>query len=208
MTSSSAPPTVSAAKALTKACQVLTGIITGIIADGELHDKEILMLNTWLRANAQVTETWPGNAIARLIQEALADGRICEEERQHLLTELQAIVGNDFCESGAVDNEVAVLPFDPEAQLETGMRVCFTGVFVYGTRSACEKLACKQGLEPMSGVSKKVHALIVGTHISPDWANTSYGRKIMRAMELRESGHDIRIVQEQVWLESLKNLLL
>ena len=191
--------------ALTKACQVLTGIITGILADGQLHDKEILMLSTWLRANAEVTETWPGNAIARLMHEALADGYISEEERQHLLTELQAIIGNDFCESGAVDAEVANLPFDPAAHLEPGMRVCFTGVFVYGTRSACEKLACKQGLEPMSGVSKKVHALIVGTHISPDWANTSYGRKIMRAMELRESGHDIRIVQEQVWLESLKN---
>lgn len=194
--------------ALTKACQVLTGIITGILADGQLHDKEILMLSTWLRANAEVTETWPGNAIARLMHEALADGSISEEERQHLLTELQAIIGNDFCESGAVDAEVSNLPFDPAAHLEPGMRVCFTGVFVYGTRSACEKLACKQGLEPMSGVSKKVHALIVGTHISPDWANTSYGRKIMRAMELRESGHDIRIVQEQVWLESLKNPLL
>lgn len=194
--------------ALTKACQVLTGIITGILADGQLHDKEILMLSTWLRANAEVTETWPGNAIARLMHEALADGSISEEERQHLLTELQAIIGNDFCESGAVDSEVSNLPFDPAAHLEPGMRVCFTGVFVYGTRSACEKLACKQGLEPMSGVSKKVHALIVGTHISPDWANTSYGRKIMRAMELRESGHDIRIVQEQVWLESLKTPLL
>lgn len=194
--------------ALTKACQVLTGIITGILADGQLHDKEILLLSTWLRANAEVTETWPGNAIARLMHEALADGSISEEERQHLLTELQAIIGNDFCESGAVDAEVSNLPFDPAAHLEPGMRVCFTGVFVYGTRSACEKLACKQGLEPMSGVSKKVHALIVGTHISPDWANTSYGRKIMRAMELRESGHDIRIVQEQVWLESLKNPLL
>ena len=142
------------------------------------------------------------------MHEALADGSISEEERQHLLTELQAIIGNDFCESGAVDAEVSNLPLDPAAHLEPGMRVCFTGVFVYGTRSACEKLACKQGLEPMSGVSKKVHALIVGTHISPDWANTSYGRKIMRAMELRESGHDIRIVQEKVWLESLKNPLL
>ena len=194
--------------ALTKACQVLTGIITGILADGQLHDKEILLLSTWLRANAEVTETWPGSAIARLMHEALADGSISEEARQHLLTELQAIIGNDFCESGAVDAEVSNLPLDPAAHLEPGMRVCFTGVFVYGTRSACEKLACKQGLEPMSGVSKKVHALIVGTHISPDWANTSYGRKIMRAMELRESGHDIRIVQEKVWLESLKNPLL
>lgn len=141
--------------ALTKACQVLTGIITGILADGQLHDKEILLLSTWLRANAEVTEAWPGSAIARLMHEALADGSISEEERQHLLTELQAIIGNDFCESGAVDAEVSNLPFDPAAHLEPGMRVCFTGVFVYGTRSACEKLACKQGLEPMSGVSKR-----------------------------------------------------
>lgn len=190
-------------RALNKACQVLTGIVTGIVADGHLHNMEIQMLSTWLGSNESVTHTWPGCAISRLLKEVLADGQITEEERQHLLAELQALVGNDFSDSGSADSELAKLPFDLDPVMSQGMRLCFTGEFVYGTRNACERLALKHGLEPIKGVSKKINALVVGTHISPEWVNTSYGLKIMRVMELREEGHPILIVREQHWIEKL-----
>ncbi|GGH62259.1 hypothetical protein GCM10010975_26770 [Comamonas phosphati] len=191
-------------RSLTKASQVLTGIVTGIVADGQLHDMEIQMLSGWLTAHQEVTQNWPGSAIAKLVQQVMADGVITEEERAHLVAELQAMVGNDFAETGSVSDEIIQLPFDDTtSRLAIGSRVCLTGTFVYGTRNACERLAIQAGLEPSSSVSKKVHALIVGTHISPDWVNTSYGTKIIRAMELREEGHAILIVRERDWLNSL-----
>lgn len=193
-------------RALTKASQVLTGIVTGVIADGQLHDMEIQMLSAWLSSNSAVTRTWPGSAIATLVQEVLADGHISEEERQHLLSSLQSLVGNDFAEAGSVSTEVAALPFDAGTFFfEPGQRLCFTGAFLYGTRNACEKLATKAGLEAASSVSKKLHALIVGSHISPDWINTSYGLKIARAMELRDEGHRILIVHERDWIAGLQH---
>lgn len=191
-------------RALTKASQVLTGIVTGIVADGQLHDMEIQMLSAWLSANKTVTSSWPGSAIAALVGQVLADGHVSEEERQHLLGNLQSLVGSDFSETGSASAEVCALPFDTGTLSFTpGQRLCFTGEFLYGTRNACEQLAMKAGLETAASVSKKLYALIVGSHISPDWVNTSYGLKIARAMELRDEGCGILIIHERDWITAL-----
>lgn len=191
-------------RALTKASQVLTGIVTGIVADGHLHDMEIQMLHAWLSANKAVTVSWPGNAIATLIQHVLADGHVSEPERLHLLGNLQALVGSDFSETSSVSAGPCALPFDTGTLSFTpGQRLCFTGEFLYGTRNACMHLATKAGLETVASVSKKLHALIVGSHISPDWVNTSYGLKIARAMELRDEGCRILIIHERDWIAAL-----
>lgn len=188
-----------------KSAQVLTGIITGIVADGQLHDMEVQMLSTWIGAHPDVTQRWPGSAIARHLTEVLADGVITTDERAHLLLTLQQLVGSDFAETGAVDSGVAALPFDETAPTPLrDSRICLTGEFVYGTRSACERLAEKAGAVPVASVSKKVHYLVVGTNISPQWVNTSYGTKILRAMELKQEGHPIGILRERHWLELLQ----
>lgn len=188
-----------------KSAQVLSGIITGIVADGQLHDMEIQMLSTWISANPEVAQSWPGSAVARYLAEAMADGVITAEERTHLLHTLQQLVGSDFAESGAVDPAVTALPFDETAATPfQNSRICLTGEFLYGTRSACERLAEKAGCTPVAAVSKKVHYLIVGTNISPQWVNTSYGTKILRAMELRGEGHQISIIRERDWLNRMQ----
>lgn len=191
-------------RALTKASQVLTGIVTGIVADGQLNDLEVQMLSTWLGSNSEVVDVWPGSAIARLVREVLEDGIITEEERLHLLVELQRLVGMDFAQTGSVEPGVVELPYDDDAPVAVGgRRVCFTGEFVFGTRAACQRAIEKLGGTPVAAVSKKVDYLIVGTHVSPDWVNTSYGQKIMRAMELRDEGHAILVIRERRWIESL-----
>lgn len=190
---------------LTRSAQVLTGIITGIVADGVLHDMEVQMLSTWLAENAEVTRAWPGSAVARHLGEILADGVITADERTHFLETLQHLVGVDFAETGSVTPEVAELPLEDSAPVnfhECG--VCLTGEFLYGTRSACERATEKTGAIPLQNISKKVAYLVVGTHVSPAWINTSYGRKIMRAMELKQAGHSIAIISEQRWLEALQ----
>lgn len=192
---------VLANRALTRASQVLTGIVTGIVADGHLHDLEIQMLSTWLSENSEVAGVWPGSAIALQLQMVLADGVITSDEREHLLRELRALVGCDFDETGSVSPGTDGLPYDHECEvLLRDVGVCLTGEFLYGTRAACERLTEQVGGLPMSSVNKKTAFLVVGTHVSPAWVNTSYGRKIMRAMELRDQGHNILIVPERRWL--------
>lgn len=187
-----------------KSIQMLSGLVSGMVADGQLNDLEIQFLNTWLTENSQTTRYWPGSAIAALLREVLADGIITPDEREHLLKELQLMAGNDFAETGAATPVPVDLPFDHHHKPSFGgARVCLTGEFLFGTRSACEALSLKWGATPVLNVSRKVAYLVVGTHVSPAWLTASYGRKIMQAIELRNGGHTINILPERTWLEHL-----
>lgn len=192
--------------ALTRASQVLLGIVTGVVADGHLHDNEIHLLNIWLTENRDVASAWPGSAIAQKVQSVLADGIVTPDERTHLLHELQALVGTDFSETGSSTPAVATLPYDHDTPPHiAGAGVCHTGEFLFGTRTACERLTEQAGGTPLSNVTKKTTYLVIGTHVSPAWVNTSYGRKIEQAMHLKTTGHPIRIIAEERWLNACCN---
>lgn len=187
---------------LSRSVSELVGIVTGIAADGHLHDLEIQHLRTWLSEHKEVADTWPGSAIVAAIDMILADGHVSEAERQHLLDVLIQITGTDFANTGSVTAEPTTLPVDDQAQLdlrETG--ICFTGTFSFGTRAACERLASRAGSVVCSQMSRKVGVLVIGSQSSPSWKQSSFGRKIEEAIALRENGHDIAILSERRWLE-------
>jgi hypothetical protein len=41
--------------------------------------------------------------------------------------------------------------------------------------------------------------LVIGVFASRDWANTNFGRKIERAVKLRDSGSGLAIISEEHW---------
>lgn len=186
-----------------KAVELLMGMVTGMVADDHLHDREILFLRTWLTENVEVASTWPGCVIAERVSHVLADGVITEDERQHLLGTLKDMAAADF-DAGSSSQEVLRLPLQTDVDVDVrGRAVCHTGVFLYGTRSKCEALTEAAGGIPVPSISRKVAYLVVGTNVSPDWAQTSYGRKIEAAMDLRRDGHSIAIIPERLWLQAL-----
>jgi len=188
----------------TKATQTLLGICSGLMADATLNDKEISYLKTWLLQNANVTNKWPGNAIYNRINEIMEDGIITEAERTDLVKMLSEISGNYFHETGAADIEAPALPIDDDPSIYfKNMTYCFTGDFMYGTRAACEKVVLRLGSMPLDGVSKKLDYLVIGSRISPMWTNTTYGRKIEKAVNLRDKGIEICIISEKQWFEGL-----
>lgn len=202
-------PTYAAEVALFKkrairAVEHLMGLVSGIIADAELNDKEIIMLRTWLTEHPEATTGFPGGVIARKVQEIMSDGIITADERAHLLNTLHAITGNDFGLTGSTAPEVAGLPIEDAVTITLpGSMICLTGEFLYGTRAACERLVLAAGAMCTDNVSRKVDILAVGTNVSPDWAHTSFGRKIQRAVELQDQGHPIEIISEKKLLDSL-----
>lgn len=188
---------------LTKRIQTLIGIVTGLIADNALPDQEVLFLRTWLTENEDVARVWPGSVIWQRLAQILADGRIEEHERAELLSLLQQLAGADFAE-GSTAPEVMQLPLQHDVEVVLpGRVVCHTGMFLYGTRTKCEALTEKAGGLVTPSVTAKVHYLVVGTCVSPDWAHQSYGRKIERAMALKQEGHPIAIVPERSWLRAV-----
>lgn len=185
-----------------RSIELLLGIVTGVVADRQLHDLEIQLLATWLAENEYAASVWPGCVIAERIRATLADGHISEDERAHLLDTLRGLATCDFASTGSATAEVIALPLHDEGDvLLRESHVCLTGEFIFGTRATCERVCIDLGAIPVQTVSKKVQFLIVGTNVSPAWAHTAYGRKIEQALALRQGGYPIRIISERRWAE-------
>jgi NAD-dependent DNA ligase len=192
-------------RAETKAMQVLMGMVTGIVADAHLHDMEIQLLSTWLADRRATAEQWPGCVIAAQVRQVLADGMVTTDEREHLLGVLQELASTDFAATGSAEAEPLALPIDESRPVTWhDSSVVHTGVFMFGTRTQCEKLTEAMGAHPLANVTRSTDVLVIGTRVSPHWVNESYGRKIMQAAEMRASGHRIAIVSERYWFAAAK----
>jgi NAD-dependent DNA ligase len=141
--------------------------------------------------------------VLRRIDSVLADGMVTDEERSHLIETLQQLVGGSFTETGAVPDGATALPIDVDADVSlTGRSFCFTGQFLFGTRSACEQAVADRG-GTISGVKKGLAFLVIGELSSRDWKHSSFGTKIVAAMKLRAAGASLMIVSEAQWIRAL-----
>lgn len=97
---------------INRAIEHLLGLVTGLVADGQLNDIEIKMLSMWITTHPEVASEYPGSVLIKKITEVLVDGIITEEERTHLLTFLLQLASADFSSTGSADSEVVALPID------------------------------------------------------------------------------------------------
>lgn len=189
---------------LDKGVELLLGLVTGMLADGHLNDLEIKFLNAWLTEHDDVAAVWPGNMVAKLVSDILADGTVSESEHARLIKMLTDLTGNNFAQTGSVTAEVITLPVDEQCLVSLqGANVCLTGEFLFGARAKCEEAASHAGAAFYNTVTKKIAYLVIGTNVSPHWAHTSYGRKIAQAIELQQKGHAIKIISERRWLAAM-----
>src|SRR5690554_5494054 len=186
---------------LIKSLESLLGLCQGLIADNRLNEQEIVFLDTWLRENTEVTRAWPGDVIARRVREILADGIVTEDEAEDLKDTLQQITGSVTAE-GIAAGMAATLPVQKvHSILFEEKTFCFTGKFVYGSRNKCHLATEALGGICVSSVTRQLDYLVIGALASRDWKHTSFGRKIMRAVELREDGHPVTIIGEDNWAQ-------
>lgn len=188
----------------TRAIQTLLGICTGIVADETINDKEISFIQTWLEEHQGICDQWPASAIYYKIKDILADGVITNDERASLMARLQQLTGNFFADTGAAAVEGPALPIDDDPSIFfRNTSFCFTGEFMYGTRASCERAILKLGSTPADTVTKKIDYLVIGSMVSPDWCNETYGRKIELAMKYKNDGVPITIISERQWSDAL-----
>ena len=189
---------------LKRSCESLIGICSGLVADGELNDREIVFLSTWLTENETIGRTWPGEVVVARIREVLADGMVTDVERKYLVETLQGLVGGAFAETGAVPNGANSLPVNDAVVVDVSARYfCFTGQFLFGTRSACERAVESRGGLVSPSATRKTEFLVIGELASRAWKNTSHGTKIEQALALQSQGVPIQIISEARWVDSL-----
>lgn len=186
---------------LLKSIENLLGLCQGLIADNHLSEQEIAFLDTWLKENQETTKAWPGDIIARRVREVLADGVVTAEEADDLRDTLQQIVSGVASE-GIASGMAATLPIQKVHSILFEQSVfCFTGKFLYGSRRKVHRATEALGGICLDNVTTKLDYVVIGALASRDWAHTSFGRKIQRAVELRDKGYPIAIISEENWAQ-------
>jgi len=192
------------ARLLKRSCESLLGLCAGILADDILSDKEIEFLNVWLLDNKEIATTWPGEVIYARVHDVLADGVITEEERAYLKQTLIDLLGGTLQETGVTSGLSIGLPIDDINKIEIiDNSFCFTGNFLYGTRSACERAITDRGGLVYPRIKMDLNYLVIGTMTSREWAHTSFGRKIEKAIYYKKNGASIFIISEEQWVQFL-----
>jgi NAD-dependent DNA ligase len=181
----------------------LIGMCRMVLADGAVDDSHARLLLDWIVKTYHAAHEWPGNILYGRLSAALADGHIDPDEESDLLATLGKIVGGPPADGGP--NVSGAIPFDDPAPTIEYSTHCFalTGQFVFGPRKTVQAAIEEHGGAISSDVSGKCSYLIVGTYGSDEWLHSTYGRKIIRAVEFKGAGKPIAIVTERHWSDHL-----
>jgi hypothetical protein len=186
----------------------LLGLAKGLLADGIVTEPEADLVREWVAGHPDAVEQWPVNVLHARLQRMYEDGHVDELERRDLAELLSALVGG---RAGIIVGEDAAteLPVDlpPPPLVWSGSVFVFTGKFVFGPRSACERQIERLGGMCERSITRRTSYLVIGTFGSRDWVHTSFGRKIEKAVAYRDAGERIAIVDENYWAAELSRSL-
>lgn len=200
--------------AVTSTIQFLSGMVHGIMADGEISNKEIEALQSWINANDFLAGTYPFDEINSLLSSIMADKKVDEDERNTLLAFFSNIIEFknsfnlverdyvDLREKYSIDGICASCP---ELTIK-GKIFCFTGESYHGTRKELADTVQELGGIFRTSVSSKTDYLVVGNAGNPCWAYACYGRKIEEAVNLRKAGGRVVIVNETDFWDAVEDL--
>lgn len=178
----------------------LIGICRGIVADGVVNQQETEFLISWISSNIHLAPQYPFDVLYRRISEMLSDGIMDNDEKTELLSILNELTGGDIIDhtTNSMSTTLPLCSPAPEILIKDKSFV-FTGVFTTGPRKQLEQIVVDLGGVMHSNVTKDTNYLIIGDIGSQDWAHSSFGRKIEKAIGLREKGTGISIVIESHW---------
>lgn len=192
--------------------QELIGACRGVIADGKVVEPEAKFLLDWLQDHQDLAAQWPHKFLYERIARILADGKVTDAEEKELLDTI-AKVTDAVTPSGTGSGKGAsqsagdadAFPFDdPPPHIDfRGRAFCVIGQFVYGPRSAVEKVITSRGgkiVADPSGASRPDYVLVgsVGTRKA---LRASDANRVEEAVEMRSKGAPIAFVSEGHWVK-------
>jgi NAD-dependent DNA ligase len=176
----------------------LIGLARGLIADGKITQDEAEFLRDWLSSNAGITQQPLLKTLYRRIADMLADGTFDDEERRELLDTLRTFSGGRS-EIGEALKPTNLPLCDPAPTVVfADRRFCFTGTFMFGQRKVCERAVLDRG-GTCGSLNRSTNFLVIGAYATESWKHSTFGLKILKAVEMREKRIKIRIVAEEHW---------
>ena len=191
------------------------GLCRGILADGMVSIEEARFLFAWLEDNADAASCWPASEIHGHLRKVLRRKTLDADAQEHLLDLLmaitggglpsrQAVGGHEVPGRGKIVSMATSLPLSdppPDVVFE-GRTFCFTGTFVYGRRKNCELAVVERDgfVSPRPTVA--TNYLVIGSIGTESWIHSTHGRKIEKAVTLRDR-HGLEIISEEHWSAAL-----
>jgi len=177
----------------------LIGLSKGLVADGTVNQSEAEFLLTWLIQNQQNSENPIIDNLLQKVAVMLEDGILDSDESEELKNILQAISG-ESSEIGELAKTTSLPINSPLPKIDfDGTSFLFTGTCAFGTRKDCQAAIDELGAINAKGVTKTLNYLVLGTYVTDSWAHETFGRKIEKAIEYRDSGMPLIIITEEHW---------
>ena len=188
--------------AVTTDLQTLQGLCHGILADGEISDKEIFDLDKWLDDNEHLNTYYPYDEIRSLVLSIASDGKVIEDERLVLkayFSQFVNLANSDIQQKIKEDtkevNISGLCTSEPVVNFD-GKTFCITGVLKNETKESLKQKITNLGGITTDSVTKKTDYLVVADNGNPAWAFSCYGRKVEKAVNMRKDGHVITLIHE------------
>lgn len=184
----------------------LIGICRGILFDGIACYSEAVNLLTWLENNRLVASEWPANKLFMALRVMLADHSFSSEDESQFLELLMNITGSPSVMNEG-RNPSTMLPLcDPQPEILFEQRVfVLTGNFQMGPRKSVIQMIERLGGEVvLKNIRLDTNYLVIGNIGSTAWMHSTHGRKIERALELKNEGRDIFLISEKHFMNELK----
>lgn len=182
---------------ITSATQQLTGIISGITADGKVNNEELSYLNDWLNENKYLSNTWLFDEVTKIINKVVDDGCFSPESEQKVL-HISSIILSDLGDSdnSSLIDSIKLNPNENAIYIE-GKSFCITGNSLYNTRAEIAQMIQDRGGIVRTSVSTKTDYLLICDEKNSCWAFSTYGRKVEKAMQLQSTqNHSIGFLYE------------
>jgi len=192
----------------THAIQELHGILHGLVSDLTINEVELHGLQDWLGNYEGLRGVWPVTEIESVVVKVLADQRIDEAEHRMMLHFFSEFAENPKIKSALpalLPSELmiaGVCAVDPDIQI-SGRVFCFTGVSSKGPRRLFAETVTQRGGGFIDTIRENLDYLIIGDEGNPCWAFTCYGRKVERAVQMRQRGHRLLLVHERDFWDAL-----
>ena len=91
----------------------------GVIADGEVDEKEAIFIGQWIEKHREVADRWPVNVLYARVTEFLKDGILQQDEQNELLATLRDLTGDtSLFQEGSKSTSLPINKPEPDLVFE------------------------------------------------------------------------------------------
>ena len=163
---------------------ILKGIVSGILADEKLSEKEIHMLKDWMLRSGDLKDICTFARVYEELERILADGKVTKAEAKGLIEVLNRFLSLH-------DEE------HPDQNLSVKDKVVtLAGTFVFGSHRQVAERIRELGGTVETSVKNNTDIVIVGGEGNTAWRYGDYGYHVRKALMMQDDGHPVMIVGE------------